>query len=86
MLAQRTLEEYVAALDVKSEHHMVFQTGKPYLAIEALQQKTQAGLVMMAAHSHTLLNRLFVGSNTDYLLHHLNCSIYVYKENSELDA
>ena len=80
MVAQRTLEEYVAALDVKSKHQMIFQTGKPYLAMRDLQQKTLAGLVMMAAHSHTLLNRLFVGSNTDYLLHHLNCPMYVYKE------
>ena len=79
-VAQRTLEEYVAALDVRSTHQMVCQTGKPYRSIENLQKKTRAGLVMMAAHSHTLLNRLFVGSNTDYLLHHLKCPMYVYKE------
>ncbi|MDP6179228.1 MAG: universal stress protein, partial [Desulfatiglandales bacterium] len=77
----RTFENYIASCEVKSEYRPVFEFGKPYLKIQELQQETNAGLIMMAAHSHTLLNRLFVGSNTDYLLNHAPCPMYVYKEN-----
>ncbi|MDP7417208.1 MAG: universal stress protein, partial [Desulfobacterales bacterium] len=76
----RTFENYIASCEVKSEYRPVFEFGKPYLKIQELQQETNAGLIMMAAHSHTLLNRLFVGSNTDYLLNHAPCPMYVYKE------
>lgn len=76
---QRGFNEFVEPLGIVSEHSFVFEFGKPYLHIEELQKKTNAGLIMMAAHSHTLLDRLFMGSNTDYLVHHLNCPIYIYK-------
>ncbi|MBF0280181.1 MAG: universal stress protein [SAR324 cluster bacterium] len=76
---KQKFENYVLSLQVKSLYQFFFEFGKPYLKIKDLQTETGAGLIMMAAHSHTLLNRLFVGSNTDYLLHHLNCPMYIYK-------
>jgi len=39
-----------------------------------------ADLVIMAAHSHTMLGRLFLGSNTDYVVHHVHCPIYVHRQ------
>ncbi|MBF0277091.1 MAG: universal stress protein [SAR324 cluster bacterium] len=79
---QKGFELYLDELELKSAFHRVFEIGKPYLEIQALQQRTKARLIMMAAHSHTLLNRLFVGSNTDYLMHHLDCPLFIYKENA----
>lgn len=75
-----TLKAYLETLALKSPHQSILKFGKPYFKIQELQKKTNAGLIMMAAHSHTMLNRLFLGSNTDYLLHHLNCPMYIYKE------
>ena len=37
----------------------------------------------MAAHDHTVLERLFLGSNTDHILHHGHTEVMVYKGLSE---
>ncbi len=37
-------------------------------------------LIMIAGHDHSVAGRIFHGSNTDYLLHHVNIPIYVHKE------
>lgn len=78
--AQRKFEDYVAVLDIQSPYEKVLETGTPYVKIKELQEKLRAGLIVMASHSHSLLNRLFVGSNTDYLMHHLTCPMFIYKE------
>ena len=48
-----------------------------------LQERLNAGLIMMAAHSHTLMSRLIMGSNTDYLVHHAACPMYIYRTPNE---
>ena len=37
-------------------------------------------LIMIAGHDHSVAGRIFLGSKTDYLLHHVNIPIYVHKE------
>ena len=39
-------------------------------------------LIIMAAHSHTVLDRYFLGSNTDYVVHHCHCPVYVHKQHT----
>ena len=34
---------------------------------------------MLAGHDHTVAGRIFLGSNTDYLLHHVDVPMYVFK-------
>lgn len=75
------LENYVESLNVTSPSKIVLKHGKPYLKILEYQKETQAHLIMLAAHSHTLLERLLAGSNTNYLLHHAKCSLCIYKKN-----
>ncbi len=76
---QLKLHEYIEKLGVKAKHQVVHQFGKPYLKICDLQKQINARLIMIAAHSHTLVDRILTGSNTDYLLHHANCPMYIYK-------
>ena len=54
--------------------------GTPGFEILDLVEREKADLVIMAAHSHTMLGRLFMGSNTDYVVHHIHCPLYVFKK------
>ena len=74
------LENYLAPLHIKSEFDISHEYGTPYFKIVELVESVGADLVIMAAHSHTMLGRLFMGSNTDYVVHHVHCPIYVYRQ------
>lgn len=79
------LADFIGSLRVKSKYVKTLEFGKPYHHICNLQLGLKAKLIMMASHSHTILDRLISGSNTDYVLHHVECPVYVYKkkENEE---
>ncbi len=77
---EQNLVDFLSELQVTAKYKATVAYGKPYLKILEMQRETQAMLIMMAAHSHTFLGRVFLGSNTDYLLHHARCPMYVYKE------
>ncbi|MBF0279702.1 MAG: universal stress protein [SAR324 cluster bacterium] len=77
---ESALQRFVSSCEIKSKYHCMHKFGEPYIKILELQKYIDAGLIVMAAHSHTMLSRLFIGSNTDYLLHHASCPMYVYKE------
>lgn len=74
------LKEFIEDLNVTATHQIILKYGKPYHKIMELHKELDAGLIMMAAHSHTLAGRFFIGSNTDYVLHHTDCPMYVHKE------
>lgn len=73
------LKRYVKELGIKAKYQWIYCSGKPYERILEFQKSYNARLIMMAAHSHTMLDRFLTGSNTDYLLHHATCPIYVHK-------
>ncbi|MGK5091883.1 universal stress protein [Deltaproteobacteria bacterium TL4] len=78
----KILSRYVEERHVISEYKTFHKVGKPYMKILELQQELNAGLIMLPSHSHTLMARLFMGSNTDYLLHNAVCPMYVYQQES----
>ena len=45
-------------------------------------QRLEADLVIMSTRSHTMLGRLLLGSNTDYVMYHVHCPIYIFKKTS----
>ncbi|MGK5094267.1 universal stress protein [Deltaproteobacteria bacterium TL4] len=73
------LNEFILSQNVKSPYRTIIKKGKPYDRILKLQKKQKANLIMMAAHSHTQIERFLMGSNTDYLAHHSSCPMYVFK-------
>ena len=75
----KVLDRYISDNQIKSKYHVYHRVGKPYMRILELQKEINAELLMMPAHSHTLMDRLLVGSNTDYLLNHTPCPMYVYQ-------
>lgn len=73
------LEHFVDNCKITSPHRHFSMHGKPYEKIMEVIRTEGAELIMMAAHSHTLLDRVINGSTTDYLLHHAPCPLYVFK-------
>ena len=61
------------------EKRLVLFGNSSYSRILEYQKEVQAGLLMLAGHDHTVAGRLFLGGNTDYLLHHIDVPMYVYK-------
>ena len=76
------LKNYLEDLELNSSFQTFHEYGSPYLKIVELVESVNADLVIMAAHSHTLLGRLFMGSNTDYVVHHVHCPLYISKKTS----
>ncbi|MCP4751167.1 MAG: universal stress protein [Proteobacteria bacterium] len=74
------LNAYLAKLHIKSRYRQAVEYGKSYLHILELQRSTNAMLVMMASHSHTMTRRTLPGSITKYVLQNGSCSVFVYKE------
>ena len=58
-----------ADFNLKSPFKAIVRFGIPYVKITDLQKSLHARLIMLASHSHTLVGRLLMGSNTDYLIH-----------------
>jgi nucleotide-binding universal stress UspA family protein len=73
------LNKYLAALEIKSPYETLVRFGIPYVKIMDVQKSVSARLIMLAAHSHTVIGRMIMGSNTDYLIHHVKCPLFVYK-------
>lgn len=74
------LDAFLTPLDLKADREICHEYGTPYYKILDLVEREKADLVIMAAHSHTMLGRLFMGSNTDYVVHHIHCPLYVFKK------
>ena len=77
---QQDMEKFVSTQNIVSPHEHLIREGKPYAEILKVQQENNIDLIIIAAHDHTAVDRLFIGSNTDYILHHVHCPVYVYKE------
>lgn len=78
------LKEFIGEQNVKSDFRTLYSTGKPYVQILEAEKTIGADLIIMAAHSHTRLGRILLGSNTDFVSHHSRCPLYVHKEATEV--
>ena len=49
------------------------------IKIVELMERIEADLVILGAHSNTVLGRLFLESNTDYVVHHVHFPMNICK-------
>ncbi|MBF0352617.1 MAG: universal stress protein [SAR324 cluster bacterium] len=82
--SRELLEKFLAAKKIQAPYHALVKTGKSYAEIVTHARETKPDMVMMGAHSHSLLGRLLLGSNTDYVLHHNTCPVYIYKKTDKV--
>ncbi len=65
---------------IRSPYDCKIRVGKPYQQILAYQEELNADLILMNALDHNIVERKLLGRNTDYVLHHARCPVYVFKE------
>lgn len=73
------MEQFLTEAGVTVPHENLVREGKAYARILEVQQENDIDLIIMAAHDHSGAGRMFLGSNTDYVLHHVHCPVYVYR-------
>ena len=78
-LFEERFEKAIHSCEVKSQYEVLFRVGKPYPKILEMEEELKPLMILMAAHDHTVLERLFLGSNTDHILHHGHTPVMVYK-------
>jgi len=76
---QELLESVILDAGVTASHREVSAFGNPAQEILEQEKIIHPWLIMMAAHSHTLMSRLFLGSNTEYLINLSKTSVFVYR-------
>lgn len=78
--AKDQMQQILDTLNLESPVELHVDFGTPYLRILGLAEQLNAGLIAMAAHDHSTLGRLLMGSNTDYVVHHFDGPVYVHKK------
>jgi nucleotide-binding universal stress UspA family protein len=74
------MEQFVGEQKVVAPHEYIVREGKPHKGILDAQKEYNIDLIIIGAHDHKEIGRLFIGNNTDRVLHHVHCPVYVYKE------
>ena len=73
-------EQQMENTPCESENEIVYRSGNPYQTILDAEQEFVPEMIVMAAHTHTMLGRVFLGSNTDHVLHEGQTTMFVYKQ------
>ena len=59
------LNKYLAELDIKTAYDNLVRFDTPYVKILEVQKSIAARLIILAAHSHSVIGRMIISSNTD---------------------
>jgi len=62
-----------------------FIEGRPGPSLVEFAEKNGFDMIVLGTHGHRGLNRLFLGSVADYVLHHSTCTVMVVKTSTELE-
>ncbi|MDT8445677.1 MAG: universal stress protein [bacterium] len=80
---QTLLESVLAAEKITAPYQAYAAYGNPAQEILELERRLNPWLIMMAAHSHSVMARILLGSNTDYVVNLSKTSVLVYKRSLE---
>lgn len=76
------LGDFIVSAHIKSPHQSLLRFGIPYQKIVETQKEENVEMTFMASHEHSLVHRIFLGSTTTWMAHHLEGSLYIYKQSS----
>jgi nucleotide-binding universal stress UspA family protein len=77
-LGQKTLDEARAWLEpysIKAAFKLI--QGSPHDAIIGFLSDYDADLVFLGSHGHSRLVEMMMGSNTEYVMHHAHCPVFL---------
>ena len=72
-------EQHLENTPFESENEFVYRYGNTYQTKLDAEQEFVPEMIIMAAQTHTMLGRVFLGSNTDHVLHEGQTTMFVYK-------
>ena len=76
------LRSFLSSQGIVNSYDVIIEYGTPYQKIREVEASTNSDLILLGPHSHTIIGRLFLGSNTDYTIHHSCCPIYIHKRHN----
>ncbi|MCP4752862.1 MAG: universal stress protein [Proteobacteria bacterium] len=77
------MEKFVKAQSVTSNFKLMSLSGETHLKIIEKEEKFNPDFILMPAHSHTLLKRILLGSNADYITNNSRGPVYIYRKPSK---
>ncbi|MCC9642876.1 universal stress protein [Rhodopirellula sp. JC740] len=80
--SKEAMEEVAAKLETLDHVHSVHQhvpTGPPASTIVGVAERTQADLVVVGAIGHSAIERVLLGSVSDYVATHASCSALIVR-------
>ncbi len=79
--AKAWLQEYchqATALNISTEYQHHF--GEPGATISSVAQEWNADLIVLGRHDHSAIAEFFLGSVSNHVVDHANCSVLVIKD------
>ncbi len=76
----KEMEKYIKALDVSVNYEMSSVAGEPHVKILETESKLDPEFILIPAHSHTLIKRVFLGSTTRHILNNSRGPVYIYRK------
>jgi len=76
----KEMEKYLKGMDVSAKYEMSSVSGEPHLKILETESKIDPEFILIPAHSHTLIKRVFLGSTTRHVLNNSRGPVYIYRK------
>lgn len=76
----KEMEKFIKKLNVEVPYQMSSVAGDPQLKILEFEQKIDPEFILIPAHSHTLIERIFLGSVTRHVLNNSRGPVYIYRK------
>ncbi len=76
----KEMEKFVSKLNVEVNYEMSSVAGEPHLKIIDFESKINPEFILIPAHSHTLIERIFLGSVTRHILNNSRGPVYIYRK------
>lgn len=76
----KEMEKFIKALDVTVKYRMSSIAGEPHLKILEAETELDPEFILIPAHSHTLIKRVFLGSTTRHTLNNSRGPVYIYRK------
>jgi len=76
----KEMEKYIKALDVTVNYEMSSVAGEPHIKILEAESQINPEFILIPAHSHTMIKRVFLGSTTRHILNNSRGPVYIYRK------
>jgi len=74
------MEKFIKSQKVTVNYILTSVSGETHLKIIEEEAKVNPDFILIPAHAHTAFKRVFLGSNTRYILNNSKGSVYIYRK------